>query len=226
MYYLYKKTHLDTGMKYLGKICKDPFTYAGSGKYWLRHLKVHGNHTHTDVIYQTESLEEFKSFATSYSIANNIVESKDWANLMNETGTGGDNPTSRTKEAIQKSLSTRQRNKKTWTQTDETKDLHRQRSKAYWESELAIGRRAQEFIGPPKPPAHIALNAKTVQCPHCEKQGQLRTMLRWHFDVCKKNPNRTHDKGFCPVSCVHCRTTSTTAPNFFRYHGNNCKSIP
>jgi len=28
-------------------------------------------------------------------------------------------------------------------------------------------------------------NSRIVSCPHCEKQGQLRAMKRWHFDNCK-----------------------------------------
>jgi hypothetical protein len=27
----------------------------------------------------------------------------------------------------------------------------------------------------------------TVKCPHCEKEGQLANMKRWHFDECKRN---------------------------------------
>jgi hypothetical protein len=40
---LYKKTHRKTGLKYLGYTSQDPFRYIGSGKYWCRHLKLHGN---------------------------------------------------------------------------------------------------------------------------------------------------------------------------------------
>ena len=40
--YLYVKTHNITGLKYFGKTTNDPYTYYGSGKYWLLHLKKHG----------------------------------------------------------------------------------------------------------------------------------------------------------------------------------------
>ena len=43
MFYLYIKTHSKTGLKYLGYTQKkDPFSYTGSGTYWKRHLKKHG----------------------------------------------------------------------------------------------------------------------------------------------------------------------------------------
>ena len=40
--YLYIKQHSITGKLYLGKTTKQNLIkYTGSGKYWLRHLKVH-----------------------------------------------------------------------------------------------------------------------------------------------------------------------------------------
>jgi hypothetical protein len=90
MIYLYIKTHNITKLKYLGKTEKDPFSYTGSGKYWLRHIKKHGNDVSTQIIYQTEDLQEFRRVALEYSKKYNIVESKEWANLIEESGDGGD----------------------------------------------------------------------------------------------------------------------------------------
>jgi hypothetical protein len=36
-------------------------------------------------------------------------------------------------------------------------------------------------------------------CPHCGKVGQTSVMGRWHFDNCKKNPNRPQDKPKDPL---------------------------
>lgn len=56
--YLYKKTHKDTGLKYLGKtIAKDPYSYLGSGVYWTRHLESHGNNVETEILREC-SIEE------------------------------------------------------------------------------------------------------------------------------------------------------------------------
>lgn len=90
MIYLYVKTHNKTGLKYLGKTTKNPYTYKGSGTYWLRHIKIHGYDVSTEIIFQSENLEEVKNKGIYYSNIWNVVESTDWANLIVETASGGD----------------------------------------------------------------------------------------------------------------------------------------
>ena len=88
--YLYIKTHKITGLKYFGKTIKDPYTYNGSGQYWKRHLKKHGYDCETEILGFYENYDECKEAALKFSLINNIVESKEWANLMLEDGnTGG-----------------------------------------------------------------------------------------------------------------------------------------
>jgi hypothetical protein len=88
--YLYKKTHKDTGLKYLGKtIAKDPYAYPGSGIYWTRHLEKHGNNVETEILCECATEEELKFWGQHYSKLWNVVESKDWANLIEEAGPGG-----------------------------------------------------------------------------------------------------------------------------------------
>lgn len=88
--YLYKKTHKDTGLKYLGKtIAKDPYTYPGSGIYWTRHLETHGNNVETEILRECATEEELKFWGQHYSKLWNVVESKEWANLIEEAGPGG-----------------------------------------------------------------------------------------------------------------------------------------
>jgi hypothetical protein len=86
---LYKKTHRKTGLKYLGYTSRDPFSYTGSGKYWCRHIKVHGHDIDTEILLQTDDKTKIKDLGLYYSNLWNIVESKEWANLKNENGTGG-----------------------------------------------------------------------------------------------------------------------------------------
>lgn len=88
IYSLYKKTHNKTGLMYLGRTTKDPFKYNGSGLYWTRHLKKHGNDHTTEVIGQYDSLEQLAEAGLAYSIKHDIVASSDWANMIAETGTG------------------------------------------------------------------------------------------------------------------------------------------
>lgn len=89
-FYLYKKTHNKTGLKYLGYTENDDvFLYKGSGKRWLDHLKKHGYDIHTEILIVTYSHDEIKAMGEYYSKIWNIVESKEWANLTVEEGRGG-----------------------------------------------------------------------------------------------------------------------------------------
>lgn len=92
MIYLYLKEHRTTGMKYLGQTTRDPFKYKGSGKYWRRHLKTHGNNVETTIIGEYKTIEELKVAGEYYSNLFNIVESDEWANLIPETGDGNIDP--------------------------------------------------------------------------------------------------------------------------------------
>ena len=88
--HLYVKQHKVTGLKYFGKTSKkDPYTYLGSGKYWKRHLKVHGRAIDTIQVWTFERAEDCEKFALEFSKLNNIVESEEWANLRPENGRDG-----------------------------------------------------------------------------------------------------------------------------------------
>lgn len=91
MIYLYVKTHKKTGLRYLGKTKnKNPEKYPGSGKYWKRHLSKHGNDVSTNILLESEDKEEIRKWGKYYSDLWNVVESKGWANLVEECGDGGD----------------------------------------------------------------------------------------------------------------------------------------
>lgn len=90
MIYLYVKTHNKTGLKYFGKTTRKDFEkYLGSGKYWRRHLALHGKDFTTELIASFDSEEECTKFAIEYSITNDIVNSEKWANLKEENGLDG-----------------------------------------------------------------------------------------------------------------------------------------
>ena len=87
---IYIKTHNITGLKYFGKTTqKNVEKYKGSGKYWKRHIKKHGYNCRTKVIRKFDDIEDCRWFCIKFSIINNIVESKDWANLIRENGLDG-----------------------------------------------------------------------------------------------------------------------------------------
>jgi hypothetical protein len=85
--WLYIKQHPKTGLKYFGKTTrKDPSSYEGSGTHWQRHLNIHGrehNTIWTELFTDEESLIEFALFFSEF---HDIVNSKEWANLMPENG--------------------------------------------------------------------------------------------------------------------------------------------
>jgi hypothetical protein len=89
--YLYIKQHSISGLKYFGKTTKeDPVNYLGSGKYWKRHIKKHGTEFVQTIWYQSfNDTQELIKYALNFSKENNIVESKEWANLKNENGLDG-----------------------------------------------------------------------------------------------------------------------------------------
>jgi len=91
--YLYVKQHKITKLKYFGMTAtKDPYVYLGSGKHWRRHLKVHGKDIDTLEVWEFTNIDECEKFALDFSKKNNIVESKDWANLRPENGRDGRAP--------------------------------------------------------------------------------------------------------------------------------------
>lgn len=90
MIYLYIKQHTVTGLKYFGKTIKnDPEKYKGSGTDWLKHIEEYGNNVDTLGLWEFNDLKECSEFALQFSKDNNIVESKDWANLVYENVISG-----------------------------------------------------------------------------------------------------------------------------------------
>lgn len=86
--YLYVKKCSHCNLKYFGRTAVlNPYEYKGSGTYWLRHLRHHGAAPITLKVWNFEDQERCTNFALSFSDNNNIVESKQWANLVPEHGT-------------------------------------------------------------------------------------------------------------------------------------------
>ncbi len=89
---LYIKTHNTTGLKYFGKTVKDDaHKYTGSGTHWLRHIKTHGYDVKTEIFgeYSDDDVDRLTKDAIQFSEDNQIVESKEWANLIVENGLDG-----------------------------------------------------------------------------------------------------------------------------------------
>ena len=88
--YLYVKQHSITKLKYFGMTRSNPFKYFGSGYYWKSHIKKYGKpHIKTLEVWGFDDQELCTEFALKFSKDNNIVESKEWANLVEENALSG-----------------------------------------------------------------------------------------------------------------------------------------
>jgi hypothetical protein len=89
MYTLYLKEHNVTGLKYLGYTERNPHKYGGSGVYWRKHIKKHGNDVTTTVLFESEDLVAAKLRAKELSNEWDIVNNPFFANLKTEDVDGG-----------------------------------------------------------------------------------------------------------------------------------------
>ncbi len=86
-YYLYHKIS-PLGLNYLGYTGNaDPCKYMGSGTYWKLHIKKHGfvfSDIKTIILMESFNKESIKEAGLYYSKLYNVVDSKEWANLIEE----------------------------------------------------------------------------------------------------------------------------------------------
>ena len=194
MIYLYIKTHNITGLKYLGKTIQDPYTYKGSGKRWLNHLKKHGNDVTTEVVGQFTTIEELKEISIHLSEKLNIVDSKQWANLRPETGDGGD-----TSHYIDYSILNRGKGQ-TYEQRyglDVAMNLKKLRSEKM--SETRKGRTWEEISGVEK--------SKPLTILASERMAKFNTGSN-HSEQTKLKISQSHKgKVYAKFSCISCRKT-------------------
>lgn len=83
--------HNVTGLKYFCKtsMLDRVYRYKGSGLRWTNHLKVHGKDITVGVLGLYTDKQHCFNEAMKFSKENNIVESDEWANLVDETGMMG-----------------------------------------------------------------------------------------------------------------------------------------
>ena len=89
MYHLMIKKAYPTGLMYLCQTSKEPYSYKGSGKRWLNHLKAHKPSIFTCVLGTYATMAELREAGLYYSKLYDVVASDDWANLRVEDGEGG-----------------------------------------------------------------------------------------------------------------------------------------
>lgn len=232
--YIYKKTHVNTGLKYLGKtIQPDPHKYQGSGIRWLNHIKNHGYLVTTEILKECSTKEEASYWGAYYSNLFDVVNSNEWANLKPETGEGGGGK--RSKETIAKSLETRRKNNTMNTNSPESiakslvtkrsnnsirnahtpeaiqkKKVTRENNNTLWQNPEIIQKIKNTKI------QNGTLNPRTPE----NIQRQKETIQKTGNNNCKKN-NPTNIKMQCP----HCDKIVGLGM-LSRWHGDNCKLSP
>jgi hypothetical protein len=227
---LYIATHNKTGKKYFGKTItcfteeELQIKYHGSGKHWRGHLKKFGDDV-TMKIFKICSLNEndkdfVKPIALRFSEENDIVNSKEWANMMAEDGLGGwpvgeNNPSH---------FLTEEQNKKkgNWIFAKNYLELIKIRSKNVKgeknpmfgknfqthglkkRGKFLKGKTYEEIFGNEKAKnikktLSISQTGKqhnliSVKCPHCCLVGKGPNMSRYHFDNCYLNEENKNNK--------------------------------
>jgi hypothetical protein len=207
MYKLYLKTHNITGLKYLGYTKNDPFKYPGSGHYWKKHLKEHGNDVKTEILFEHDNIEVISEIGMGYSVEWNIVESNEFANLCNEDGNlnrgmgninfRGHPHSEQTRKKISENngrglkgkfgekhpcfgrprLDNSERLKKAWAEG-------KLKSIGGWNKGLKMKPHTDEHKQKMSK-AMKGIKKKKVKCPHCSIEGGAPALKRWHFDNCK-----------------------------------------
>lgn len=176
MIYLYLKTHNKTGLKYLGKtVSKDPYSYPGSGKVWRRHIEKHGYDVTTEILLETDDLDELRNVGMYYSNLWNIVQSKEFANLVPEIGDGGAMPW--TEESRQK-LSKTNKGKK------HTEEARKNYSAAQQKQAAYLREKTKEYLLNPKNYEKRCQQLKSNwnRPGHREKISNIISSLRWCND--------------------------------------------
>ena len=185
---IYVKQHPVTGLKYVGKTTRDPFKYKGSGTDWKLHLKEYGSeHIITTIVFgPCEDSEVISKWAIEFSIKNNIVESKDYANRKAENGLDGapKGNSGPNKGKLGKTRSVE--SKQLMSTSQKTTPNHSTRGKKRPEHALQMSGKNNPMYGTISP--FRGKKHKIVQCPHCLKTGGEPQMIQWHFDKCKLKP--------------------------------------
>lgn len=193
---LYIKEHQITGLRYLGKTVKDPYSYNGSGTYWTNHYKKYGKeHIKTlwvsEEIYDEEYLKEFAEFLSEEL---NVIKSKKWANQIIETGIGGfgageDNIAK--SDIIRNKIS----NSLMGHKYGMTGKIHSEETKQKMSESAKKAGTGKSLKGKSKSQEHknnialASLNRKKEKCIHCGLECAVNVLNRWHNDKCKGNIN-------------------------------------
>jgi len=203
-YIIYKITNLLTNKSYVGKHITTNINdkYMGSGQILKQSFKKHGISNFTKEIIEECENEELMNQREIFWISELNTFSPNGYNI-NTGGKGGDNFTHNpNKEQIRLRMIEYKRNNPQLCSEETRKKMSEYRK------------------GKPISPTY------SVACPHCDKTGDKRNMVRWHFDNCllnssNENKKRSFEKKQCPY-CLKFRTPQILAQSHFDF----CKENP
>ena len=220
--YLYIKQHSITKLKYFGKTAlQNPYQYNGSGKYWTDHIKKHGmEHIKTLWVSEPYLDTSIKEIARHFSIENNIIESKEWANLMLENGLDGGDTVSR-KIWITDGIVDKYHNIDTMIPSG----WIRGRSNCIFNDSNT----QSEFGKRPKPEKTLEekhdIAMRGVQTK--KKQGIHMGFAYGNLNPSKRISNRIERKikalNRPMIICPYCNKEGQQSPGMYRWHFDNCK---
>lgn len=218
--YLYIKQHSITKKKYYGKTTKDPYTYNGSGPYWIDHINKHGKEYVVTIevskIYTDTRIVED---ALRFSKDNNIVESNEWANQKPENGLDGGDTVSK-KMWITNGISDKYLNK--IDKIPEGWIRGRTNSKfndSNFQKELSKRPRSEKTAEERKEIAQKGLTTRILRGTQASFPGDLNPSKRPEVRAKIKLAANNRPK----IQCPHCDKIGTQSPGMYRWHFDNCK---
>lgn len=177
-------------------------TYHGSGKRWKKHLKKHGTNVKTEIYFSSEDINEVETVALEFSIKNNIVESKKWANLKYENGKDGGTQSEWITEETKRKMSENRKGKPSWLgkkHSKETREVMSHKAKLRCERDGApkgafkkgnkAWNKGVSIDESQKEKFRETLKRTSKTCEHCGKTVPKGSYTRFHGDNCKKRNN-------------------------------------
>nr|NDG06052.1 hypothetical protein [Oxalobacteraceae bacterium] len=174
----------------------DPHSYPGSGKVWRRHIEKHGYDVTTEILLKTDDPEELRDVGMYYSNLWNIVESKEFANLIPEMGDGGAMPWHK---------ESRQKLSKTNTGRKHTDKARKNFSDAQQKQAAHLSKNMKEYLSIPEnyEKRYQQLTSIWNQPGHHERMSEKMSMLHWCNDGI-----RNYRKNIIPTGMIPGRLKS------------------
>jgi hypothetical protein len=189
---IYKITNVINGKIYVGKDKYNNPKYFGSGLVLKQAIKLYGIENFKKELIEFCKSEEEYNQREIYWIKQLNSFCPNGYNI-NTGGKGGDNFTNNpNKEKLAKIFSEMNKGRKASTETKLKMSLMRN--------------------GVPQSPCG------KIKCPHCDYEGDIRNMMRWHFNNCKSI------KGIKEKRCPHCKVKTGKANHIIHY--DNCIKNP